>query len=50
MDVSFNASLSGNDGDELNDREDPVQQLLSNSQVFEIQDPDEEGRAAKTLV
>lgn len=49
MDVSFNASLSGNDGDELNDQ-DPVQQLLSNSQVFEIQDPDEEGRAAKTLV
>jgi hypothetical protein len=30
MDVSFNASLSGNDGDELNDQ-DPVQQLLSNS-------------------
>ena len=50
MDVSFNASLSGNDGDELNDREGPAQQLLSNSQVFEIQDPEEEGRAAKTLV
>ena len=48
MDVSFNASLSGNDGDELNDQ-DPAQQLLSNSQVFEIH-PDEEGRAAKTLV
>ena len=50
MDVSFNASLSGNDGEELNDREEPVQQLLSDSRVFEIQDPDEEGCAAESQV